>query len=53
MNLTVPTPDGRDLEVLLAGPEDGFPLVVHHGTPSGAVPDRRMERAASERGAAA
>ena len=31
-------PDGRLLEVRLAGPEDGFPLVHHHGTPQAAWP---------------
>jgi pimeloyl-ACP methyl ester carboxylesterase len=50
MTLTVPTPDGRDIEVLVSGPEDGFPLVYHHGTPQGAVPDPGLERAAVERG---
>jgi pimeloyl-ACP methyl ester carboxylesterase len=49
MALTVPTPDGRSLEVLLGGAPDGFPLVFHHGTPSGAVPDPNLERAAAER----
>jgi pimeloyl-ACP methyl ester carboxylesterase len=49
MTLTVRTPDGRDLEVLLAGPEDGFPLVYHHGTPQGAVPQPDLEAAAAER----
>jgi pimeloyl-ACP methyl ester carboxylesterase len=34
--LTVRTPDGRDLEVLLLGPEDGAPLFFHHGTPGAA-----------------
>jgi len=46
----VPTPDGRVLEVLLAGPEDGFPLVVHHGTPTGVVPDDSLEAAAAGNG---
>lgn len=46
----VPTPDGRVLEVLLAGPEDGFPLVVHHGTPTGVVPDASFEAAAVANG---
>lgn len=50
MTLIVPTADGRDLEVLVAGPEDGFPLVYHHGTPQGAVPDLRLESTAAERG---
>jgi pimeloyl-ACP methyl ester carboxylesterase len=48
--LDVPTPDGRTLEVLVAGPEDGFPLVFHHGTPQGAVPNPVLERPAAERG---
>jgi len=51
MTLTVPTPDGRVLEVLAAtGPQDGFPLVFHHGTPQGAVADPRLERAAAGHG---
>jgi pimeloyl-ACP methyl ester carboxylesterase len=29
--------DGRTLEYVTAGPADGFPLVLHHGTPSGAL----------------
>jgi len=48
--VSVTTPDGRNLEVLLAGPEDGFPLVFHHGTPQGAVPYPILERPAIERG---
>ncbi|GID26227.1 alpha/beta fold hydrolase [Paractinoplanes brasiliensis] len=30
-------PDGRILEYLVEGPPGGLPLVLHHGTPSGAV----------------
>ncbi|WP_250007377.1 alpha/beta fold hydrolase [Actinoplanes sp. M2I2] len=30
-------PDGRTLEYLVEGPPGGLPLVLHHGTPSGAV----------------
>src|SRR3978361_947418 len=48
--LRMPTPAGRVLEVLLEGPEDGFPLVYHHGTPQGAVPQPDLARAAGERG---
>lgn len=50
MDIAVPTQDGRTLEVLLAGPEDGLPLVMHHGTPQGAVPFGILERPAAERG---
>lgn len=50
MALTIPTPDGRTLEVLDAGPPDGFPLVYHHGTPQGAVAFPTLERAAAEHG---
>jgi pimeloyl-ACP methyl ester carboxylesterase len=32
--LVVPTPDGRELDVLRHGPSDGFPLVFHCGTPN-------------------
>jgi pimeloyl-ACP methyl ester carboxylesterase len=32
---TVTVPDGRTLDVLLAGPADGLPLVLHNGTPAG------------------
>lgn len=49
MALNVHTPDGRALEVLLGGSPDGFPLVYHHGTPQGAVPDPNLERPATER----
>lgn len=49
MTLTVPTADDRTLEVLVAGPEDGFPLVFHHGTPQGAVPFGVLERPAAAR----
>jgi pimeloyl-ACP methyl ester carboxylesterase len=48
--LTVTAPDGRDLEVLVSGPEDGVPLVFHHGTPTGAVPDPSLQRVTVERG---
>ena len=41
----VTTPEGLELEVLVTGPEDGFPLVFHSGTPSAAVPFPQLERA--------
>jgi pimeloyl-ACP methyl ester carboxylesterase len=43
-------PDGRRLEVLVAGPGNGMPLVLHRGTPSGAVRYRPVEDAAARRG---
>jgi pimeloyl-ACP methyl ester carboxylesterase len=43
-------PDGREIDVLMTGPEDGFPLVVHGGTPSGLVVDTKIAAAAGERG---
>jgi pimeloyl-ACP methyl ester carboxylesterase len=46
----IPLPDGREIDVLTAGPEDGFPLVVHEGTPSGLVANTRIAAAAGERG---
>jgi pimeloyl-ACP methyl ester carboxylesterase len=42
--------DGRDIECLTAGPEDGRPLVVHEGTPVGLVINSRLGAAAAERG---
>jgi pimeloyl-ACP methyl ester carboxylesterase len=33
----VTLPDGRDIDLLLAGPADGLPLVLHEGTPVGLV----------------
>jgi pimeloyl-ACP methyl ester carboxylesterase len=45
----VATADGRVLEVLTTGPEDGLPLVFHHGTPQAAVPYGILERPATAR----
>jgi pimeloyl-ACP methyl ester carboxylesterase len=36
--LSLPTPDGRSLDVWLAGPADGQPLVFHSGTPNSGMP---------------
>jgi hypothetical protein len=33
----VPLPDGREIDLLLAGPAEGLPLVMHEGTPHGLV----------------
>jgi pimeloyl-ACP methyl ester carboxylesterase len=48
--LTVRTDDGRDLEVLVAGPDDGVPLVFHVGTPCAAVVLPDLVESASSRG---
>lgn len=48
--LQVRTDDGRELEVLVAGPVDGYPLVFHHGTPQGTVPFPLLETPATARG---
>ena len=43
-------PDGRTLEALVTGPEDGTVLVFHHGSPGAAIPHRSLEEATAERG---
>jgi pimeloyl-ACP methyl ester carboxylesterase len=43
-------PDGRSIEVLIAGPPDGLPLVLHEGTPVGLVLYSPTVQAAGERG---
>jgi len=43
-------PDGRDLEFLTGGDEDGFPFVHHSGTPSAAVHDPLIWDAAGRAG---
>jgi pimeloyl-ACP methyl ester carboxylesterase len=43
-------PDGRQLSVCISGPEDGTPLIYHHGTPSGLNQIRVLRRGAHERG---
>jgi pimeloyl-ACP methyl ester carboxylesterase len=48
--LTVPAAGGRSLDVLLAGPSDGLPLVFHHGTPGGVAVYPPMMSAAAARG---
>lgn len=42
--------DGRNLEYLVAGPEDGTPLVFHHGTPFAAFLFEPMVAAAAGHG---
>jgi pimeloyl-ACP methyl ester carboxylesterase len=42
--------DGRELEVVVYGPEDGVPIVVHHGTPGVAGLFDSLVEAGAERG---
>jgi pimeloyl-ACP methyl ester carboxylesterase len=46
----VPTPDGRSLDVWLAGPPDGQPLLFHAGTPGSGLPFDLHVAAMAERG---
>lgn len=39
--------DGRSLDVRVSGPEDGVPLIHHHGTPGSVVQMRHTQRLAS------
>jgi pimeloyl-ACP methyl ester carboxylesterase len=48
--LTVAVSGDRVLEVLVSGPDDGLPLVLHTGTPSGLVEFGPITDAASARG---
>ena len=43
-------PDGRYLDVDVSGPDDGMPLVFHHGTPGSVRQFRTIQRAAHDRG---
>lgn len=45
----VELPDGRRIDVRTSGPDDGFPLVFHHGTPGAGIATRALERAAHGR----
>jgi pimeloyl-ACP methyl ester carboxylesterase len=47
---SVTRPGGRVIEFLVAGPEDGLPLVLHEGTPCGLVLYPPAVRAAAVRG---
>jgi pimeloyl-ACP methyl ester carboxylesterase len=48
--LTVGLADGRDIDVLTAGPEDGLPIVFHEGTPIGLELHEPMVQACAVRG---
>jgi pimeloyl-ACP methyl ester carboxylesterase len=43
-------PDGRHLDVEVSGPDDGVPLLFHHGTPGSVTQMRAMRRAVHARG---
>ena len=45
----VTLPDGRDIDLLMAGPAGGLPLVMHEGTPQGLVLYPPTVQAAQER----
>jgi pimeloyl-ACP methyl ester carboxylesterase len=47
---TLGLPDGRHLDIEISGPDDGLPLVFHHGTPGSVRRFGVVERAAHERG---
>lgn len=47
---SVSLPGGRVLEVITAGPRDGLPLLVHHGTPDAAGLFNPAVEAGAERG---
>jgi pimeloyl-ACP methyl ester carboxylesterase len=48
----VSLPDGRSLEVVVQGAEDGSLLIFHHGSPGSAQPFEPWHAAAAERGIA-
>jgi pimeloyl-ACP methyl ester carboxylesterase len=48
--LTVPTEDGRELEVLRRGPADAYPLLCYGGTPTEGSPIPHVTRAVTNRG---
>jgi pimeloyl-ACP methyl ester carboxylesterase len=47
---TLGLPDGRHLDIEISGPDDGLPLVFHHGTPGSVRRFGVVQRAAHERG---
>ncbi|MDQ2811423.1 MAG: alpha/beta hydrolase, partial [Actinomycetota bacterium] len=47
---SITVPDGRKIDVIIAGPSGGLPLVLHEGTPVGLVLYPPTVRAAQRRG---
>ena len=43
-------PYGRSLDLIVTGPQDGVPLIFHHGTPGSVHQFRAIQRAAQDRG---
>ncbi len=50
VQFTLPASAGGSLEVLVAGPQDGMPMVFHHGTPGGVAVYEPMVVDAARRG---
>ncbi|HEX3615277.1 MAG TPA: alpha/beta hydrolase [Solirubrobacteraceae bacterium] len=50
MEKTLTLPDGRLLDIYVSGPEQGLPLVFHHGTPGSRRPESGLERVVHARG---
>ncbi|HLY34016.1 MAG TPA: alpha/beta hydrolase [Jatrophihabitantaceae bacterium] len=48
--MTITLDDGRVLDVSVTGPEDGTPLVFHHGTPGCVTQFHSMQRECAARG---
>jgi pimeloyl-ACP methyl ester carboxylesterase len=48
-HLRLRTPDGRDLDVFVAGPADGQALLFHTGTPTAGIPFGPLVEALAER----
>jgi pimeloyl-ACP methyl ester carboxylesterase len=48
--LSIPAADGRSLEVVVAGTDDGIPIIFHHGTPGAGGVFSPFAAAARERG---
>ena len=47
---TIRTSDGRSLDVHVAGPDDGTPVVFHAGTPGSGLPFGALVNALADRG---
>jgi pimeloyl-ACP methyl ester carboxylesterase len=47
--MQIATPDGRSLDVFVAGPENGEILLFHHGSPGVGLPSAKLVAAADER----